>query len=174
MGRRGPPRKPTELKLLQGNPGKHALPLNEPKPKKLTDAKPPRYLNKDARAIFIREAKKLTPLGLMSEIDINAFARYCDFLSKWLKVKAVLDNAESYYYPVYFEQTPEEISSGAKPLLKRLAVMPEVGMYNTFAIMLNRLEREFGLTPAARSGIDVKPNKLEKEEAEDLLFGKLG
>jgi len=173
MGRRGPPKKPTELRLLQGNPGKLPINPNEPKPKKTMGAKPPKYLTKSARKLWAREVAKLEPLGLITEIDLHAFARYCDFLDKWLKVKSRLDRLENYYYPVYYEQTPEEIAARTPRVIKRLAVLPEVAMYNHFAIMLNRLEREFGLTPAARSVINVKPSAKEREEVEDLLFGRL-
>jgi P27 family predicted phage terminase small subunit len=173
MGLRGPPKKPTELKLLQGNPGKHPLPLNEPKPKKVLGVKPLKWLTKDAREIWNKETKKLEPLGLLTEIDLNAFGRYCDFLAKWLKVKARLDAVNAYYYPIYQEQTPAEIVANAPKVVKRLAVLPEVQMYNHFALMLNRLEREFGLTPAARAGLEIKPSMREKVEVEELLFGKL-
>lgn len=173
MGLRGPPKKPTELKLLQGNPGKMPLPINELKPRKLDCPKPPRYLNKEARNVWNREAKKLAPLGLLTEIDLNAFARYCDYLAKWLKLKTRLDSVPSWSYPIYYEQTPEEIAAHAPKIIKRLGVLPEVSMYNHFALMLNRLEREFGLTPAARSGLEVKPSQREKQEVEELLFGSM-
>lgn len=174
MGLRGPPKKPTELKLLQGNPGRMPLPANEPKPKKVMGARPPKYLNKEARAIWAREAKKLEPLGLLTEIDLNAFARYCDFLAKWLRVKSRLDQAQSLTYPIYHEQTAAEIAAGVPKVLKTVKTLPEVAMYNHFALMLNRLEREFGLTPAARAAIEVKPTAKERADVEELLFGKLG
>jgi hypothetical protein len=40
MGHRGPPPKPTALKLIAGNPGKKALPKDEPKPKVELPSKP--------------------------------------------------------------------------------------------------------------------------------------
>jgi phage terminase small subunit len=63
------------MKLLQGNPGKRPLPKNEPKPKVGCD--PPPWLPVDARAQWKRLAPRLIELGILTEVDGDAFAALC-------------------------------------------------------------------------------------------------
>lgn len=71
----GRPRKPTALKLLQGNPGKRPLPKNEPHPKVGCD--PPPWLPLDARVEWKRLAPGLLRYRLLTELDGDAFAALC-------------------------------------------------------------------------------------------------
>ena len=71
----GRPRKPTALKLLQGNPGKRKLPKGEVQPK--VGCEPPPWLNVKARVQWARLAPRLIELGLLTEIDGDAFAAIC-------------------------------------------------------------------------------------------------
>ena len=71
----GRPRKPTALKLLQGNPGKRALSKSEPQPK--VGCSPPPWLPPAGRIQWARLAPRLIDLGLLTEIDGDAFAALC-------------------------------------------------------------------------------------------------
>jgi phage terminase small subunit len=76
----GRPRKPTTLKVLEGNPGKRPLPKNEPKPTIGAEA-PPWMTAPGARAEWERIAPRLLRLGLLTEIDAEAFALLCGHLA---------------------------------------------------------------------------------------------
>lgn len=71
------PRKPTALKLLQGNPGKRKLSEDEPRPK--TGAEMPEELLglPDALRAWKKWAPILAGLGILTEIDGPAFGRLC-------------------------------------------------------------------------------------------------
>ncbi len=83
-------RKPTALKLLQGNPGKRPLLKNEPKPK--VGCQPPPWLNVEARVQWKRLAPRLIELGLLTEIDGDAFAALC-MLTAHLAVLGTIQGA---------------------------------------------------------------------------------
>lgn len=67
MGRRGPPPKPTHLRVIQGNPGKRPLPKDEPKPRPVRPERP------DARwsvaAIYEKLASVTERMGVLTEAD---------------------------------------------------------------------------------------------------------
>lgn len=71
----GRPPKPTALKLLQGNPGKR--PLNDREPHPAAGCKPPKWLPADVLAEWRRLAPALEDLGLLTEVDGEAFATLC-------------------------------------------------------------------------------------------------
>lgn len=71
----GPPPKPTALKVLAGNPGKRALNDQEPKP--VAKCSPPAWLPPDVLEEWRRQAPALERLGLLTEIDGEAFATLC-------------------------------------------------------------------------------------------------
>lgn len=164
MGERGPPKKPTEIKILQGIPGgQHKLTPHEPKPEPVEGARAPKELTDEGREIWEREALKLEKLGLLTEIDLTAFARYCDMQAKWLGAKRFLDE-RGFNYEIYWEQTPEEIKAGKKKVLKYICQYPEVSIYNQLGQQLARLEKNFGMTPSARASISLKPNGDDKKK----------
>lgn len=85
----GRPPKPTALKLIQGNPGKRALPAAEPKPESLpVSAEPPAELSPIGKSHWCEYAPKLVRLGCLTNVDLPVFALACE---KW----AVIQEAET-------------------------------------------------------------------------------
>ena len=70
---RGRKPKPTAVKELEGNPGKRPLNELEPKPKKKAP-KCPGWLDAEAKTEWRRVAKQLEELGVLTEVDMAAFA----------------------------------------------------------------------------------------------------
>ncbi len=63
----GPPKKPTALKLVTGNPGKRPLNKKEPKPRgNLYD--PPGWLTED-QLVGWQYAIESSPFGLLKRVD---------------------------------------------------------------------------------------------------------
>ena len=76
MATRGRKPKPTAMKELEGNPGKHPLNTNEPKPTKKAPACP-KWLEPEAKKEWRRLAKQMEAIGILTEVDMAAFAGYC-------------------------------------------------------------------------------------------------
>jgi phage terminase small subunit len=78
MSKRGKKPKPTNLKLLEGNPGKRPLNEREPKPKRIMPVCPG-WIKKDAE--MLAEWELIGPilfrLGILTEADGPAFAALC-------------------------------------------------------------------------------------------------
>jgi phage terminase small subunit len=81
----GPPPKPTALRILQGNPGKRRLNHDEPKP--VAKCVPPAWLPALVLVEWKRQAPALEKLGLLTELDGEAFATLCT-LSVALQLEA--------------------------------------------------------------------------------------
>ena len=73
MAQRGRKPKPTAIKVLEGNPGKRALNEMEPQPEKKAP-KCPVWLDKEAKKEWKRISKQLEDLGILTEVDMAAFA----------------------------------------------------------------------------------------------------
>jgi P27 family predicted phage terminase small subunit len=90
--KRGPKPTPTQLKKLRGNPGRRPLPKNEPKPRQKSNIpRAPAHLNKVAQKEWRRMAKELYPLGLLTNVDLSAFAAYCTTYAIWLDAQVQID-----------------------------------------------------------------------------------
>ena len=82
MAQRGRKPKPTAVKVLEGNPGKRSLNTNEPKPVKKAP-RCPAWLEDEAKKEWKRMAKQMEQLGILTEIDMAAFAGYCQAYARW-------------------------------------------------------------------------------------------
>ena len=76
VAQRGRKPKPTAVKLLEGNPGKRGLNAGEPKPERKAP-RCPGWLEAEAKKEWKRMAKQMELLGILTEIDMAAFAGYC-------------------------------------------------------------------------------------------------
>jgi phage terminase small subunit len=73
----GQNRKPTAIKLLEGNPGKRPLPEREPTPTVGTP-RPPKWLRKEARGYWRAAVKSLQDMGVLTMVDGPALARLAE------------------------------------------------------------------------------------------------
>ncbi len=162
MGRRGPPPKPTVLKLVAGNPGGRPLNIREPVPPP-GDAEPPPHLDERARSVWAQVVPRLVKIGLARSIDGEALARYCQLVTMWRDCTAFIEkNGRS--YPVRAESGDPK-----KPgRIVRFDAFVETSMAMRLARELLAIEREFGLTPAARSRIQVAAETASKGDINDL------
>jgi len=65
MATRGRKPKPTAMKELEGNPGKHPLNTSEPKPNKKAPACP-KWLEPEAKKEWRRLAKQMEAIGILT------------------------------------------------------------------------------------------------------------
>ena len=154
MAQRGRKPKPTAIKVLEGNPGKRKLNSLEPKPAKKAPECPV-WLNQSAKDEWNRLSKNLEQLGLLTEVDMAAFAGYCQAFARWKEAEEFIEQHGSIVKTPsgYWQQVPQV--SIAQSNLK---------------IML-KFCSEFGLTPSSRSRIVAsEANQQEVDEMELLLL----
>ena len=86
--------KPTALKKLEGNPGKRKLNTKEPMPGKgMPDC--PKWLLPEAKKEWERLCVKLSEIGVLTEIDMAAFAAYCQSYARWKEAQEHIDSEGS-------------------------------------------------------------------------------
>ena len=153
-------KKPTAIRLLEGDRGKGKYPINkdEPQPPK-APVECPCWLTGYARDEWERIAPSLEAMGVLSCVDINAFSAYCTAYSTYRQASEYLSSHEPVYYAANGNAHPS----------------PYVNIMNTAMTTMKAFAAEFGLTPASRSRI-IAGAKLEIKHEEhdpmaDLLDG---
>ena len=99
--------KPTALKKLEGNPGKRKMNTKEPVPGKgMPDC--PKWLLPEAKEEWKRLCQKLSEMGVLTEIDMAAFAAYCQSYARWKEAQQHIDEEGSTFETEkgYQQQTP--------------------------------------------------------------------
>ena len=147
MPRTGRPPKPTALKVLEGTARSDRL-KTEPQPE-VRAPRCPSWLPQAAKSEWKRLAKTLVALGLLSDLDRGVFCAYCVAWAKWRKAEELLEKHNLLVktpngYPV---QSP--LVSIAKQ--EREAML--------------KAGTELGLSPAARTRIDVR--KVTERDADN-------
>ena len=159
MGKRGPRKEPTVLRLLKGNPGKRSINQYEPQP--ATDSiLPPTWL----AGVSLKKWHELLPglltTGVMTNADVATLARYCTMHEQFLfclkEIRAGRDQIE-----IKDPKTGEIVNIKSTPAA--------VNIFKLSAQML-QVEQHFGLTPSARSGI-VANKKQAQPEIDPRIFG---
>lgn len=138
MATRGRKSKPTALKVLEGNPGKRPLNKNEPQPEKKAP-RCPSWLEPEAKKEWKRMAKTLETIGVLTQVDKAAFAGYCQAYARWKEAEEFLSKHGTIF------KTP----SGY------IQQVPQVSIAQTYLKVMKDFCSEFGLTPAARTRIQV-------------------
>ena len=160
---------PTHLKVLRGNPGKRALPENEPQPKGNL-FEPPDFLS-EAQRVRWNYAIATSPPGLLKRTDR-------DILTAWVV-------AADLHAIAVVKQT--EIDAGSDvPLLARvggtvnadgariggtLQQSPYLPIINRQAQIMSRLVAELGFSPSARTRISLGAAPDETPDNEFAEFG---
>lgn len=138
MATRGRKPKPTALKVLEGNPGKRPLNKNEPQPEKKAP-RCPSWLEPEAKKEWKRMAKTLETIGVLTQVDKAAFAGYCQAYARWKEAEEFLSKHGTIF----------KIPSGY------IQQVPQVSIAQTYLKVMKDFCSEFGLTPAARTRIQV-------------------
>ena len=160
MGKRGPAGKPTQLRLLQGNPGKRNINKNEVQPpKEGVVPLPPPYLGTYAKKEWKRIAPLLYDAGLLTKFDETALASYCQAYDRWLVAEKKLRTYKDFTY-----------ITDKGNLVQRA----EVGIANKAMDDLLRYGREFGLTPSSRQNLSVEQEESAADPFLSLVKGVKG
>lgn len=144
---------PSNVTKLRGT-HRPARTRNEPKPRPIAPA-PPDHLDKLGKAKWRTLSPKLETLGLLTEIDGDAFAVYCELYSRWRTAKAVLRK--------------RGLTATHKGYTQQRA---EVSIVRQCEGLMLRYLQEFGLTPSARSRVHAAPDEDEDDFEEFVSRGK--
>ena len=113
MAQRGRKPKPTAIKVLEGNPGKRSLNTAEPKPEKKAP-RCPSWLEEEAKKEWKRMSKQLEQLGILTEIDMAAFAGYCQAYARWKEAEEFIAEQEEKYYVIQKSGTRVKCNYGER------------------------------------------------------------
>lgn len=145
MGLRGPKPKPTDIRLLEGNPGR--LPINEDEPNPTGQPAPPDGLRPDAAAAWNRIMEAMPP-GLYTQADERLLFAYCEIWQDFIDLtRAITEDGTV-------------TSDGVNP-----AVTARLNVANRLATLGTRL----GLSPADRANL-----KMPKQQPSSKWNGLIG
>ncbi|MDI2078260.1 phage terminase small subunit P27 family [Bradyrhizobium sp. Mp27] len=132
---------PFPLKVLRGNPGKRPM-RPEPQPEIAADVpEPPPFITGYAADEWWKTAPELHRLGLLSRVDVPAFAAYCHAYGQWRMAAESLARMQS--------NDPIMNAQIVKTKYGDAAANPLVSIARKHASDVMRYAAEFGLTPVA-------------------------
>jgi P27 family predicted phage terminase small subunit len=117
---------------------------------------PPAILTKPAKEEWLRVSVELYRLGLLTLVDVQILAAYCQAYGRWIAAeRAIARMAER-----------DQLSDGLmiKTTNGNAIQNPLVGTANKAASDMVRYATEFGLTPAARARLAIGPIEHAKEQ----------
>lgn len=154
MATRGRKPTPTAIKMLEGNPGRRALNKDEPKPAKKAP-RCPSWLEDEAKKEWKRMGKILEQMGLLTDMDMAAFAGYCQAFARWKEAEEFLTQHGS------IVRTPNGY----------LQQVPQVTIAQSNLKIVLKFCEQFGLTPSARSRIAGDGAATDPEDDMEMLLG---
>jgi P27 family predicted phage terminase small subunit len=129
---------PSNVVRLRGNPGKRRL--NDAEPRPAAKAPPcPACLGDEARKEWQRLAKELAALGLLTGLDRNLLAAYCQAHALWVEAVSSIGR-----YGTMVK------SPNGFPMQS-----PYVAVANKQVDIMVRIAAELGMTPSSRTRIRV-------------------
>ena len=145
----GRPRKTTAEKKATGNPGKRALPKNEPEPVYLNDLTPPEWLSDMARKIWLEEAPKRRRALLLTEVDVMAFAMLCESFARYRRTaeRVGADDVKAKYQ--------EDEEGNVRAVGEHMN--PWAMVNSMYFKQVMQLNAKFGGTPQDRTRVEVSP-----------------
>jgi len=159
MGKRGPKKEPTVLRLLKGSPSHHRINKSEPQPASDSIAPPP-WLVKTSLKKWHEILPGLIATGVVTNADVETLARYCTMHEQFLfclkEIRAGRDQIE-----IKDPKSGEIVNIKSTPAA--------VNIFKLSAQML-QCEQHFGMTPSSRSGI-VANKKQAQPEIDPRIFG---
>lgn len=118
---------------------------------------PPSWLCKKAKDLFKEISDELIEMKVLNNLDVNSLALYCDYYIKFLDINKKIKNEGE-----LIEYTNK---AGATNLVEN----PKLKIKNKYFEVVNKLSKEFGLTPMARLRLTVHDG--DKEENIKNFYG---
>jgi P27 family predicted phage terminase small subunit len=160
MGLRGPKPTPTAVKLARGTfradraAANEAQPIGEPTcPAWMTDA--------DARKEFRRLVKLLGTMGLVGAADSNLLTRYALTWVRWRRIVQTLASNPGAEVATFKDEAGK---------VKSMQVSALHSVARSLADELGRAEAALGMSPSARSRIDVAPPAPSQAQPKSRFF----
>jgi P27 family predicted phage terminase small subunit len=139
-------KKPTNLKLLEGNPGKRPINKNEVKPE-IAIPKCPSWLDKEAKKEWKRISTQLYHLKLLTHIDLAGLASYCYYYSRWIgAAQNLIGEDEILISP-----------KGGR------YINPRINLISSYNKIMRDYLSKFGLTPSDRANLDMIMNDDDED-----------
>jgi len=155
VGKRGPAPKPTHMRVIEGNPGKRALPAGEPAPRRgARTPSMPGWLPENAQAIWRQHARALWELGLLTEIDVDALATLSETTALYRTAVRMIGTGGAVW-------TSEETGY--------TQASAWVAIRNNTLKQMRALWQEFGMTPSSRTRVQVGKTEEEKNPLQALM-----
>ncbi|HIC1917612.1 phage terminase small subunit P27 family [Citrobacter freundii] len=155
----GPPKTPTHLRLVRGNPSKRPINKNEPQPPKGVPPVP-KHFDKQGKYWFKRMAEELDAIGVISLLDARALELLVEAYTEYRHHCETLDR-EGYTYAVYSDDDADE---GKEREIRMIKPHPAAMMKADAWKRLRTMLAEFGMTPSSRSKVSK-----DKPDDDDLL-----
>lgn len=156
----GPRPTPTNILKKRGSWRAKAR-VDEPQPVDTRKPICPKWLQPYAKEIWKRITPELHAMGLLNRIDGLVLMRYCEHFAEWKRCKDFLHQHGIKY--------PKKDMQG---LLIGFGTFPEVMLERMHSRALLEIEREYGITPAARARIAQPPAKPAHGNAQGNAQGK--
>lgn len=166
MGKRGPPKKPTAMKRIEGNPGKQALPANEWQATKPPECPPPPdNLHDIGRAMWEMVSPGLWEAGLLCDEDQTMLMQYCRYYEDWTAADAELckDHPKTLLYQS--RNQDGKATTGIR-------LSPWVGVRETAFTNMQKIAAKFGFSPSDRVGMEGGPPMKGDSLLMKMITGK--
>ena len=159
MGKRGPAPTPTPILKLRGSTlaTRKRLEREIKYPSGAPDM--PNWLDDDAKAAWEQLVPQLEAMGVLCKIDGNALSRYCHLWARWRRAEAFI-REKGDMFPLKDDQGQ----------IKCFQQWPQVAIAHRLALLLTRSEQEFGMTPSARTRIQLPEGRERKDNAKARFF----
>lgn len=149
-GAGGRPKIPAKIQAMRGNPGHRTLKKDIDPP--VGDISCPEWINPTGKKEWRRVSAALERLGLLTEIDLQALAAYCNAYSELMAANQRIKRSGRYVMA-----------------RKMWITAPWVNQANKSRDAMVKYAAQFGCTPSARRGLEVKPMKSTDDEVAKVL-----
>lgn len=162
MGQRGPARRPTALRALEGRVSHRALNRGEPKPRSTTPVCPD-FLPELARVEWDRIVEEMGQVpNWLAATDMATLAAYCLSFSRWRQAEeAITEHGQT-----YLAITTQIDTTGTPVDRVRVMARPEVAIARNEKVALKAFIRELGLSPSSRTAVNTRAGN--DDERRDL------
>lgn len=157
--RPGPAPKPTAIRRAQGNPGHR--PLNKREPQPALGVPPcPAWLSPEAKREWTRVTVELDEMGVLARADLAALSMYCTCWARWQEAEKAIEDEGSVI-----------TMRDDKGNVKWVQPSPWIGIATKMLDRVHKLAAEFGLTPSARTRLQVTTTTPEMDPLDEAIFG---